>query len=493
MVYTLLISSSLVTKKSIVSFSSQLGVFLGLVIFAAVLGALFSPSANIDEKEFVKVVIGNNVFAAEVASTPRARAQGLSGRTALPEKNGMLFRFEKASNYGFWMKGMVIPIDIIWISNGKVVDIEENVPVPKLGTPERSLPIYRPDLPAEFVLELGAGSVLSRGIRIGNSVQISFEPHESSAAGVLSKSLGVAGTSLKFSNQPVSAGEEYFITTLRSASPAGKSFRAVRLLSRNGAYRKYLVNYQSGNFSISGVMNVPAGLQPKGGFPILILNHGLIRPEIYFSGRGSRREQDFFARRGYITIHPDYRGHASSSPNPRIHHDFYVGYTEDVVALIDALKSANSSLFDASRIGMWGHSMGGGMATRAMVLRRDVRAYVLFAPISANVEDNFYELNSREVSWIRNTYGGPGSDLYSKISPLSYFQNVSAPVQVHHGLDDKDVPITFSMNIVKTLQSFEKKVELFLYPGEGHEFADSWQLAVERSLQFFDKYVKNSK
>ena len=240
-------------------------------------------------------------------------------------------------------------------------------------------------------------------------------------------------------------------------------------------------------------MNVPEGEAPAGGFPVLTLNHGLIPPEIYFSGRGSKREQDFFARNGYVTIHPDYRFHglepeankSVNDPSPRglAHHDFYAGYTEDVLALLAALKEYDSSFLDLSRIGMWGHSMGGGIAARFMTLNKDVRAYVLFAPLSADVEDNFYELSESEVGWLRKTYGAEGSRVYNRISPLTYFEDVAAPVQLHHGSADDDVPLVFSERMFNSLRSNGKKVEFFVYPGEGHEFGDTWSLAAERALQ----------
>ena len=288
-------------------------------------------------------------------------------------------------------------------------------------------------------------------------------------------------------------GEEYFIETLREDPPRGSNFKFEKMLETNRAYQKLLISYQSDGLTLTGVMDVPFGPAPKDGFPVLILNHGLISPTVYYSGRGSRREQDFFARRGYITIHPDYRGHAGSSPNPVKGHDFYAGYSRDVLGLIDALKRQDQHLIDLERIGMWGHSMGGGIAARVAVLSTDVKAVVLFAPISADAEDNFYELAAAEVKRLRRTYGPAGADVYRRISPLTYFTDVGAPMQLHHGLNDKEVPIAFSQKMYQALAGLGKKTELFTYPGEKHEFADAWQLAAERSLQFFDRYVKSAR
>ncbi|TSC66963.1 MAG: peptidase S9 prolyl oligopeptidase active site domain-containing protein [Parcubacteria group bacterium Gr01-1014_66] len=226
---------------------------------------------------------------------------------------------------------------------------------------------------------------------------------------------------------------------------------------------------------------------------VLILNHGFIPPERYVAGQGTRREQDFFARNGYVTVHPDYRAHASSTPYDPPHHDFYVGYTADVAALIDAIRESALPLLDEERIGMFGHSMGGGIAARIAVIKPEVRAYVLFAPISADVEDNFYELDPEEVAWLRKTYGEEGAEVYSKISPLNFSQDVSAPIQLHHGVADKDVPLAFSERMYTTLTILGKKAEFYQYPGQGHEFTEDWSLAARRAAQFFDMYVRGSR
>lgn len=444
---------------------------------ALILGALFA--FPVYKKEFVRVELGGTSVLAEVARDPRARGAGLAGRESLAETEGMLFVFEKAGSYGIWMKGMLFPLDIFWIKDGIVVDIEAEVPAPVVAEADSLRPVYRPDAPAQFVLETKAGFAGKHNIKIGDPIKIFFSDNASTVK----------------NDEPEPPGYEYYIETLRLRGFKGSDFRVKERLAQADQYQKFLISYKSGGLTVSGVMNVPSGPRPEGGYPLLILNHGLIPPEIYFSGRGSKREQDFFARNGYITIHPDYRGYASSSANPVKNHDFYVGYTEDVINLIEALRELNSSLMDLNRIGMWGHSLGGGMATRVMVLRPEIKAFVLFAPISAEVKDNFFELSSPEVARLEKTYGSgaEADEIYRQISPLAYFDKVAAPVQIHHGTEDKDVPIAFSEKIYQALKDNGQKVEFYRYPGEPHEFVNAWELAAERSLQFFDRYVKNAR
>lgn len=449
-------------------------------MFALLSGVLFAlPRVKLD---FVKVEINGVSIAAEVARSPRERSIGLSERPGLSALSGMIFLFDRPDKYGMWMKGMKFPIDILWIRGGTVVDLEENVSPPRRNVSETLFPVYRSEAPADVVLETAAGFSKRYNVKIGDQVKIFW----SEAAPRVPR-----------------LGEQYFIETLAQNPAQGKDFKIEKLLYATPGYKKFLISYKSDQITVSGVMNIPSGAPPAGGWPVLILNHGLIHPSIYFPGRGSKREQDFFTRKGYATIHPDYRGYGITDSRlicrPTLffdkdacRHDFYVGYSQDVVNLVDALKKLNSQLLDVGRIGLWGHSMGGGIAARVMVLSPDIRAYVLFAPISADAEDNFYELPQDELSRLAKVYG-VGEDarkLYEKISPLNYFSLVEAPVQVHHGIADKEVPPEFSEKIFEELKAQGKVAEFFKYPGEGHEFGDAWSWAAERSLQFFDKYVK---
>ncbi len=461
---------------------------LYFILFFSVSIGMFVAGAYIalpDEvKDYARVKIGKTTLLVEVAHDANAWQRGLSGRTRLAESSGMLFVFGQESRHAIWMKDMRFAIDIFWIRDGRVVDLVESV-VPSLsGTADAELPIYIPDAPAGFVLETAAGFAAKQGIVIGDQVGIILDGDERDA---------MRGQEVVDAESAAPLVTQYFIDTLLQEGGRGKNFEVGKELESMSAYRKYRVSYSSDGLMVSGIMNVPASALPKSGFPVLILNHGLIPPAIYISGRGSKREADYFARNGYVTIHPDYRGHASSSPNPYLQHDFYVGYSRDVMNLIDALKIANPHFIDLDRLGMWGHSMGGGIAARVMVVRPEIRAYVLFAPISADAEENYYELSADEVLWLRNQYdaGKNGREYYDRISPLNYFDRVSVPVQLHHGMDDKDVPIAFSKTMYEKLRGLGKKVEFFIYPGQKHEFIEDWPLAAERSLQFFDRYVKN--
>lgn len=433
-----------------------------------------STLANEDRKSFVE--FANIKISVEIADTGVTRAEGLSGRKNLVENTGMLFLFNAPALYPFWMKDMKFPIDIIWFREGRVVGITARV-YPEPGVMSQHLAIYMPQKKVDMALEVNAGFAEKYGIKEGSNAYIAVRGKDMNAPPTRSPSEAVPGS-------------EFFIENMRMRERTGKDLKIERTLADVDAYTKYLISYLSDGIKISGIMNVPKESVPKKGFPVLILNHGLIGKDIYFPGRGSKREQDFFARNGYVVIHPDYRGLGESDADIATHHDFYTGYSLDAAHLVDAVKESKFEFIDAKRIGMWGHSMGGGIAARVMLLRSEIRAYVLFAPISADAEDNFYELSQEEVAWLHKTYGPSGSETYKKISSLNYFSDVLSPVQLHHGMSDRDVPILFSEKMYAVLQEHGKRVEYFVYPGAPHEFVEDWLLASQRALQFFDMYVK---
>lgn len=121
-----------------------------------------------------EVVAAGVTFRVDVADTPSLQAQGLAGRKALGPREGMLFVYTQRERHSFWMRGMLMSIDIIWLDNRRVVHIEHKVPPPKPGTPQESLPTYQPRDPANFVLEIAAGRAKALGLQVGDRVEFRF-------------------------------------------------------------------------------------------------------------------------------------------------------------------------------------------------------------------------------------------------------------------------------------------------------------------------------
>lgn len=104
---------------------------------------------------------------AEVADTPAKRTSGLMFRDRLAPDMGMLFVFDEAGEWSFWMKNTKIALDILWLGPDKrIVYIEENVP----GCRQDPCPEYKSNKEALYVLELPAGTVkrekLAKGMKL---------------------------------------------------------------------------------------------------------------------------------------------------------------------------------------------------------------------------------------------------------------------------------------------------------------------------------------
>ncbi len=114
------------------------------------------------------IAINDRIFGVEIADTPSKRTRGLSGRENLAADTGLLFIFDSNARQTFWMKDMNFALDFLWINNGRIIQINENVPPPKL-TANRPAYISSHE-PVNWVLEVNAGFVKKFNIKVGDTV-----------------------------------------------------------------------------------------------------------------------------------------------------------------------------------------------------------------------------------------------------------------------------------------------------------------------------------
>lgn len=120
------------------------------------------------------VTINKKLINVKVVKTSEERAKGLSGVSSLDTNSGMLFVFQDTDKTPtFWMKEMLIPLDIIWIKDGKIIRIDKNVPIPAPKTPDNKLKIYSAGVKVNYVLEVNSGFSDSNSIKVGDEVIVS--------------------------------------------------------------------------------------------------------------------------------------------------------------------------------------------------------------------------------------------------------------------------------------------------------------------------------
>ncbi len=298
------------------------------------------------------------------------------------------------------------------------------------------------------------------------------------------------------------------VDSLRARRYGGGAIKVTRVLSDNGAFQRVLFEYPSDGLKITGMMNIPRG---EGPFPVVILNHGYFKPSVYKPGDGTNFAADAFARRGYLTLASDYRcyGGSQCASNP-----LHVGYAIDVLNLIALLPTL--SYADAARVGIWGHSMGGGVTARVVVVNDSLKVAAFYAAVSADDETHYCWLvgcKPQNAPPIFPTPQKPTTNLdpdfaagldnaaasardtlsrmreiFPRASPFNHLQYVNARVIIHHGEKDDIVPLQWSIDFADALNARGKPATLYTYSGEGHVFVGlQWRLFMERTIAFFDK------
>lgn len=134
------------------------------IIFIVALVLIFSGLKKEQKLNFendVKVILGQCEFNVVFARTEVEQARGLGGVKKLNSNQAMLFPFTEAQSKTFWMKGMLIPIDLVWLKQNEVVGLEENM------LPDNGLTFYSSPAPVDLVLEAATGTVKRCEIKVG--------------------------------------------------------------------------------------------------------------------------------------------------------------------------------------------------------------------------------------------------------------------------------------------------------------------------------------
>lgn len=132
-----------------------------------------APIAKDPRTQQKVITIGSKNINVEIANSDKLREKGLGGMPSLSENNGMLFVFDtKPIMANFWMKDMLMPIDILWIRNGKITKIDKNVPFYPPETPDEQLKVYSSTSPIDYVLEVNSGFSDKNNFKVGDSVTL---------------------------------------------------------------------------------------------------------------------------------------------------------------------------------------------------------------------------------------------------------------------------------------------------------------------------------
>ncbi len=307
--------------------------------------------------------------------------------------------------------------------------------------------------------------------------------------------------------------QPYTIEGLRKHDFENGPITIVETLLETDNFIRYAIKYPSDGITITGVMQIPTVGEPP--YPVIVMNHGFFSRYIYNPGDGTDRAAEFLNRRGYLTVASDYRTWGSSETAESL---FYSGLAIDVINLMNALPSIPEA--DTERIGMWGHSMGGGVTLKVLTIDTRVKAAVIYSSVSADFADIIgrwgpgclgdvlegeatFGCNSSDVlpldipQDLTASYFNVSADpvMLEAVSPLYHLRSVTAPVQIVYGTEDGKVasgtPPEWSTKMYDAFIEADVDAQIFAFQGEKHSFiGDPWFVFMARTQLFFDKFVK---
>jgi dipeptidyl aminopeptidase/acylaminoacyl peptidase len=263
------------------------------------------------------------------------------------------------------------------------------------------------------------------------------------------------------------------IDDLAERSYGDGQLRIEQVLGVTDAFTRTLVSYDSDGLTVYGFMNVPFG---DGPFPVVLVNHGYVDPAVYRTLTYTARYADALARAGFVAVHSNFRGYGASDDGPN---EFRAGFTADVLnlaGLVRKLGGQPGPLEQANpdAIGLWGHSMGGGVILKAITARPDLAdGAVLYGAMSGDEQrnhDQIYNVFSGRTRGLYDPADPPSAEDLARLSAIEHLQRIEAPISIHHGTLDDQVPPWWSDDLCARLEELGKEVECFIYAGQPHTF-----------------------
>jgi dipeptidyl aminopeptidase/acylaminoacyl peptidase len=246
-----------------------------------------------------------------------------------------------------------------------------------------------------------------------------------------------------------------------------------------------LFSFKIDDKKVTGCINIPEG---EGPFPLVVMFRGYVDQKTYNTCDGSKRAGEYFSDNGFITVAPDFLGYAGSDSEAA---NIFESRFQTHTTALTLLKSVHSlDKWDKKNLFIWGHSNGGQIALTVLETSKADYPTVLWAPVSkpfpysilyyTDESDDRGKLIRTELAKFEEDYD------VEMFSLTNYLDAIAAPIELHQGTVDDAIPVEWSDLLAKKLPD----VKYYKYPGADHNLNPSWNLAVARSLTFFQNHIK---
>lgn len=341
-------------------------------------------------------------------------------------------------------------------------------------------------------------------------------------------------------NKPL---ETFSIPNLQKRVYEADEIALEKILVEEETYTSFLFSYKTEGKKMTGQINIPDNItaNPEQKKNAIILIRGFVPPEIYETGVGTKNAAASFATAGYITIAPDFFGFGESDPEPE---DSWQTRFEKPINIIELLNSIEkngiplnlenertNNTFDldtikVDTIGMWAHSNGGQIALTTLEILKKPIPTSLWAPVTVPFpysilyfSDELEDEGKSQRKWVslfEETY-----DVFD-FSLTKHLDSLTGPIQIQHGDADDAALIYWSEEFVEKVKEENEKraialqeelkensatastnaseqkdailepveINLITYPNTNHNMVPSWNIAIQKDLQFFNKWLR---
>jgi uncharacterized protein len=287
----------------------------------------------------------------------------------------------------------------------------------------------------------------------------------------------------------LNAYAQYSIQSLRKREYGGGQVEVTQKVYENKAYKRYIIRYPSDGLTIYGYADIPRG---EGNFPVIILLHGHSDPGGYSIFAQDTVYSEMYALDKYIVLHPNLRDY---NPSDNGDNRFMVGMAVDVLNLIALVKSGagHDGIFkyaNPERLGLWAFSMGGAVALKVLTISPDVDAAFLYSPMSGDDYLNAGFLAKTGDADAQSVLTLPAL-VFLSTSPQNFYKDITAAVDIHHGMADSVIPLSWSQNTCQQLKILGKVINCYFYEGMNHVFDGNGGVKLKlRMTNFFATHLK---
>lgn len=267
-----------------------------------------------------------------------------------------------------------------------------------------------------------------------------------------------------------------------------KNGKVERVLEENTAARQTAVTYgiqpreffqftTSEDVSLNGYMIKPKNFDENTKYPVLMYVYGGPGSQNVTNTWGHNVWFDYLAQEGYLIVCVDNRGTGFRGAEFKKMTYLNLGKYETIDQIEAAKWLGTQSYVDKNRIGLWGWSYGGYMASLAITKGADVfKATMAVAPVTSW---RYYDTIYTE-RYLRTPQENPAG--YDDNSPINFANLLKGNFLLVHGTADDNVHFQNSVMFSESLIQANKPFDQAYYPNKNHGISGG-----NTSIQLFTK------